>query len=119
MVFCRQQTEADLCDSSYPVLIVDVPKLDAPAPKPSLDKHDPVEVRTRQVVITGKMLDQIVSIEHAKASLNFRLIPGDSPSLVVDLPDAIATVPGGYSLLVTFADKSANSYLLTIKRSGS
>ena len=61
------------------------------------------------------MLDQVVSIEHTKVSLSFRLVRGKTPSLVVDLPDFIAKLPGGYSLLVTFADKSTTDYLLTIQ----
>jgi hypothetical protein len=32
---------------------------------------------------------------------------------------SIAKVPGGYSLLVTYADKSVTGYLLTIKKQGS
>ncbi len=121
LAFCRkpETDKAKQCDENFPTLLVDVPKLDTPAAKPSLDKHDPVPVNTHQVTITGSMLDQVVSIEHAKASLGFRLVPGKNPSLLIDLPDAIAKVPGGYSLLVTFADKSATGYLLTVKTSGS
>jgi hypothetical protein len=119
LVFCRVEASTSLkCEDNFPPVIVDVPKIDAPTPKPSLDKHDPVLVGTPQVVVTGKMLEQVVSIEHAKASLNFRLLQGKSPSLVVDLPPAIAAVPGGYSLLVTFADKSTVAYLLMVQKKG-
>jgi hypothetical protein len=123
LAFCRKQATSDTCDPNFPTLVVDVPKLDDAKPKPSLDKHDPVAVNTRQVTITGSMLDQVVAIEHAKTSLAFRLASpkdaGKSPSLVVDLPDSIAKVPGGYSLLITFADKSVTGYVLTIQKSGS
>jgi hypothetical protein len=123
LAFCRKQSGSNDCDSNFPTLVVDVPKLDDAKPKPSLDKHDPIAVNTRQVTITGNLLDQVVAIEHAKASLAFRLVPakdpGKSPSLMIDLPDFIAKVPGGYSLLVTFADKSVTGYLLTIQKSGS
>ena len=57
---------------------------------------------------TGRRLIQI-----------FRLVPGKSASLLIDLPDSIATVPGGCTLLVTFADKSTSAYLLTIEKRGS
>ncbi len=117
LAFCRKQEKGDDCDSNFPMLIVDVPRLEAA--KPSLEDHDPVPVNTHKVTITGSKLDQVVSIEHAKVSLAFRIVPGKSPSLELDLPDAIAAVPGGYSLLVTFADKSRTVYLLTIQKSGS
>jgi hypothetical protein len=117
LAFCRKQGGGDDCDSNFPMLIVDVPKLEAA--KPSLEDHDPVPVNTHKVTITGSELDQVVSIEHAKVSLAFRIVPGKSPSLELDLPDSIAAVPGGYSLLVTFADKSRVVYLLTIQKSAS
>jgi hypothetical protein len=117
LVLCRRNA-SELCDGNFPTLLVDVPKLDASAPKPSLDKHDPIPMNTAQVTITGSLLDQVVSIEHAKGSLTFRLVPGKKPSLVVDLPASMSTIPGGYSLLVTFADKTATAYLLTIEKKG-
>jgi hypothetical protein len=115
LVFCRKN--GDNCDPSYPALLVDVPKLDAPTPKPSLDKHDPVPANAQPVTvnITGTMLDSVVSIEHGKLPLTFRLSAGPKPSLAVDLPTSIISVPGGYSLLITFADKSTDAYLLTVK----
>jgi hypothetical protein len=120
LAFCRKvdKDKAD-CDEQFPILVVDVPKLDSTTAKPSLEKHDPVPVNTHQVTIAGNLLDQVVTIEHAKLQLNFRLVPGKTPSLLVDLPDSIATIPGGYTMLVTFADKSTTAYLLTIQKSGS
>jgi hypothetical protein len=117
LAFCKLL--GDHCDNNFPPIIVSVPKLDSPAAKPSLDSPDPVPVNTAQISITGAMLDQVVSIEHAKLSLPFRLIAGKKPSLTVDLPPAIASVPGGYGLLITFADKSTAGCLLTIKKAGS
>jgi len=120
LVLCRfDSTDNSKCDSNFPPIIVSVPKIDSPAAKPSLDTPDPVPVNTAQISITGAMLDQVVSIEHAKLSLPFRLIPGKKPSLTVDMPPAIASVPGGYGLLITFADKSTAGCLLTIKKAGS
>jgi hypothetical protein len=119
LAFCTK-TADDKCDENYQTLIVDVPKLDAPTPKPSLDKIDPIAASAKPITIniTGVLLDQVVLIEHGKLPLNFRLVPGKTPSLAIDLPIDIASIPGAYSLLVTFADKSTNTVLLTIKKQG-
>jgi hypothetical protein len=118
LVLCRQSSTSNDCNSDYAHLVVDISKLDSTAAKFSVAKQDPINVGTRQVTLTGDLLDQVVSIEHAKTSLSFRLDPGKK-SLIVDLPDSISTVPGGYSLLFTLADKTTSGYLLTIQKSGS
>jgi hypothetical protein len=43
----------------------------------------------------------------------------DDPSLIVELPHQIGNVPGGYSLLATFADKSTVACNLAIAKPGS
>ena len=103
------------CDDSYPVLVLDVPKVDAPAPKPGLDKHDPVIAGTSPITITGTLLEQVVLIEDGKQSLRFRLSTDKTPSLVLELPDTITKTLGGHTLLVTFADETTATYLVTIK----
>jgi hypothetical protein len=122
LAFCTKAAgdKDDKCDPNFQTLIVDVPKLDAPAPKPSLDKIDPISASAKPLTIniTGALLDQVVLIEHGKLPLNFRVVPGTSSSLAVDLPLEIASVPGAYSLLITFADKSTAAALLTIKKQG-
>ena len=120
LVFCRKG-DGDACAPNYPALIAEVPKLDAPTPKPSLDKHDPIPASAKpvSVTITGAMLDQVVLIESGKLPLAFRLVTAGKPSLVVDLPLSITSVPGGYSLLVTFADKTTSAFLLTVQKAGS
>lgn len=122
LAFCTKTAndKNDKCDENYQTLIVDVPKLDAPTPKPSLDKVDPIAASAKPITIniTGTLLDQVVLIEHGKLPLNFRLVLGKTPSLAVDLPIDIASIPGAYSLLVTFADKSTSTALLTIKKQG-
>jgi hypothetical protein len=114
------RTPADYCDPKLPRLIVDISKLDnAPAPKFGIDDHDPIALNTPQVTLTGTMLDQVMSIEYAKTPLAFRLSSGSKPSLIVDLPNSISKIPGGYPLLITLADKSTSGYVLSVQKPGS
>ncbi len=103
------------CDKNYPVVAVDVPKIDAPTPKPALDKHDPLEFGTAQITIKGTLLDQVVDIEDGKQPLKFMLSTDTAPTLTINLPDTIAKVAGGHTLLVTFADKTTAAYEVTVK----
>lgn len=113
IVLCKKN-ESEACVNGYTV-VLDVPKLDTAAAKPSLDKHEPVGLNTRQVTITGTLLDQVVNVEDGKQPLRFHLTADKVPSLVLDLPDTIASVPGGHNLLVTFADKSTAASEVTVQ----
>jgi hypothetical protein len=57
----------------------------------------------------------VVQIEDSKQPVRFRLTTDKVPSLVVDLADTIATVPGGHNLLITFADKTTAVYEVTVQ----
>jgi len=120
VVLCKfvSDNDKDHCSRNFTPLIVDVPKLDTPASKPSCDNPDPIPVNTTQVSLTGTLLDQVVSIEHAKQTFNFRYVDGKKPSLTLDIPSAINSVAGGYGLLLTFADKTTTGCLLSIKPKG-
>jgi hypothetical protein len=113
IIVCKKAAAGPGCDGQIPPIVLDVPKADTP--KPSLDKHDPVLPHTKQVTVTGQLLDQIVSLQHGKVPLSFRLSLDKKPSLIIDLPDAIAGTEGVYSIDVSFADKTTTAYSLTVQ----
>lgn len=120
LVLCRNDGNGG-CDARYSAVIIDVPKLDPPAAKLSLDKHDPIAPSAKPVTVnvSGTALDQVVLIEYEKLPLTFHLTADKKPSLALDIPVSIASAPGAYSLLVTLADKTTAAWQLVIQKPGS
>ena len=118
VIVCKKALVGSACDDQIPPVVFDVPKQEAP--KPSLDKHDPITPHTKIVSVTGQLLDQVASLQHGKIPLSFRLSLDKKPALIIDLPESISGAEGIYSIDVTFSDKSTATYSLTIqaKKSG-
>jgi hypothetical protein len=126
LVFCRTKTadtsnaSKSTCDVNFSMLVVDVPKIDASAPKAGLKKQaDPISVTDTKLTLKGTLLEQAVLVEYEKTPLSFKVVSADKDTnLEVDLGGLVGK-PGTYTLLVTFADKTAVAQQFTIKKSGS
>ena len=103
-----------VCNPDFPVVVLDIPKVEGQAPKPSLDAHDPIPLNSREVTVSGTLLDQVVMIEDEKQTVPFQISSDKVPTLTLDLPGSVAAIPGGHTLLVTFADKTTAPYTVTI-----
>ena len=113
IIVCKNAASGTGCDAQIPPVVLDIPKADAQ--KPTLEKHDPVPPHTKQLVVNGLQLDQVVSLQHGKVPLTFRLSLDKKPALIIDLPDSISNAEGVYSIEVTFADKTTSVYSLTVQ----
>lgn len=113
VVIC--QGAADKCDNSFLPIVLDIPK-DEDAKKPGLKVEGDVTLTAKTIQVSGDAVGKVALVEFEKAQVNFRLSTDEKPKLVVDLPAAVAGVPGTFVLVFTFEDKTTQVLPVTIKK---